>query len=91
MKATEAKLLQGLGNVSQFIIAVYHRTCFWTLKECQQLWAYSYRLCPISLGIWNKGNGDMPLGVATMDEVPSALDLIRQWLEQQFDNDEGTN
>lgn len=32
MKATEAKLLQILGAVSQ-------RTYSWTLKECQQLWA----------------------------------------------------
>ena len=38
MKATEAKLLQILGNVSQFIIPIYQRTYSWTLKECQQLW-----------------------------------------------------
>lgn len=38
MKATEAKLLQVLGNVSQFIIPIYQRTYSWTLKECQQLW-----------------------------------------------------
>jgi len=39
MKATEAKLLQILGAVSQFIIPIYQRTFSWTLKECQQLWA----------------------------------------------------
>jgi uncharacterized protein with ParB-like and HNH nuclease domain len=39
MKATEAKLLQILGNVSQFIIPIYQRTYSWTPKECQQLWA----------------------------------------------------
>ena len=39
MKATEAKLLQILGAVSQFIIPIYRRTYSWTLKECQQLWA----------------------------------------------------
>lgn len=39
MKATEAKLLQILGAVSQFIIPIYQRTYSWTLKECQQLWA----------------------------------------------------
>jgi len=39
MKATEAKLLQILGAVSQFIIPIYQRTYSWTLKECQQPWA----------------------------------------------------
>jgi uncharacterized protein with ParB-like and HNH nuclease domain/predicted transport protein len=39
MKATEAKLLQILGAVSQFIIPIYQRTSSWTIKECQQLWA----------------------------------------------------
>ena len=39
MKATEAKLLEILRNVSQFIIPIYQRTYSWTLKECQQLWA----------------------------------------------------
>ena len=39
MKATEAKLLQILGAVSQFIIPIDQRTDSWTLKECQQLWA----------------------------------------------------
>ena len=38
MKATEAKLLQILGAVSQFIISIFRRTYSWTLKECQQLW-----------------------------------------------------
>jgi uncharacterized protein with ParB-like and HNH nuclease domain len=39
VKATEAKLLQILGAVSQFIIPIYQRTYSWTIKECQQLWA----------------------------------------------------
>jgi len=39
MKATEAKLLQILGAVSQFIIPIYQRTYSWTPKECAQLWA----------------------------------------------------
>ncbi|MFM7269402.1 MAG: DUF262 domain-containing protein [Cyanobium sp.] len=39
MKATQAKLLQILSAVSQFIIPIYQRTTSWTLKECQQLWA----------------------------------------------------
>ena len=39
MKTTEAKLLQILGAVSQFIIPIYQRTYSWTLKECQQLLA----------------------------------------------------
>ena len=38
MKATEAKLLQILGAVSQFIIPIDQRKTSWTLKECQQLW-----------------------------------------------------
>jgi uncharacterized protein with ParB-like and HNH nuclease domain len=39
MKATEAKFLQILGAVSQFIIPIDQHTTSWTLKECQQLWA----------------------------------------------------
>ena len=39
MKATEAKLLQILGAVSQLIISIDQRTSSWTIKECQQLWA----------------------------------------------------
>jgi uncharacterized protein with ParB-like and HNH nuclease domain/predicted transport protein len=38
MKATEAKLLEILRNVSQFIIPIYQRTYSWTQKECEQLW-----------------------------------------------------
>jgi uncharacterized protein with ParB-like and HNH nuclease domain len=38
MKATEAKLLQILSSVSQFIIPIYQRTFSWTKRECQQLW-----------------------------------------------------
>jgi len=44
MKATEAKLLQIMGAVSQFIIPIYQRTYSWTLKECQQLWANILRV-----------------------------------------------
>lgn len=39
MKATEAKLLEILRNVSQFIIPIDQRTYSWTQKQCQQLWA----------------------------------------------------
>lgn len=39
MKATEAKPLQILGAVSQFIIPIDQRTYSWMLKEFQQLWA----------------------------------------------------
>ncbi|MCT0212434.1 MULTISPECIES: DUF262 and DUF1524 domain-containing protein [unclassified Synechococcus] len=39
MKATEAKLLQILQAVQQFIIPIYQRTYSWTRKECEQLWA----------------------------------------------------
>jgi uncharacterized protein with ParB-like and HNH nuclease domain len=38
MKATEAKLLQILGAVSQFIIPIDQRTYSWTEKKCQLLW-----------------------------------------------------
>jgi uncharacterized protein with ParB-like and HNH nuclease domain len=38
MKATEAKLLEILRNVSQFIIPIYQCTYSWTIKECQELW-----------------------------------------------------
>jgi len=43
MKATEAKLLQILGAVSQFIIPIDQRTYSWTMKECRQLWADIHR------------------------------------------------
>jgi uncharacterized protein with ParB-like and HNH nuclease domain len=39
MKATEAKLLEILRNVSQFIIPIYLRTYYWTRKEYEQLWS----------------------------------------------------
>ena len=39
MKATEAKLLQILQAVQQFIIPIYQRTYSWTRQECEQLWA----------------------------------------------------
>ena len=45
MKATEAKLLQILGAVSQFIIPIDQRTYSWTQKECQQLWTDILRAC----------------------------------------------
>ncbi|MBM5785228.1 MAG: DUF262 domain-containing protein, partial [Cyanobacteria bacterium K_DeepCast_35m_m1_288] len=38
MKASEAKLLEILRNVSQFIIPIYQRTYSWAQKECYQLW-----------------------------------------------------
>ena len=60
------------------------------LKECQQSGVLTSRL-PYPLGIWDKVNSDVELGVATLDEVPYALGLIGQSLEQQLDNDEGTN
>ena len=91
MKAIHTKPLQVLGNATQFIIPIYQFTYLWMLKECQQLWAYSHRVCPTPLGIWDKVNSDVELGVATLDEVPYALGLIGQSLEQQLDNDEGTN
>ncbi|MCT4365132.1 MULTISPECIES: DUF262 domain-containing protein [Synechococcaceae] len=37
MKATEAKLLQILHAVQQFIIPIYQRTYSWTRQECEQL------------------------------------------------------
>jgi uncharacterized protein with ParB-like and HNH nuclease domain/predicted transport protein len=39
MKATEAKLLRILREVSQFVIPIYQRTYSWMQKECQQLWS----------------------------------------------------
>ncbi len=39
MKATEAKLLQILQAVQQFIIPIHQRTYSWTRQECEQLWA----------------------------------------------------
>lgn len=37
-------------------------------------------------GIGRCGNGDVELGVATLDEVPYAIGLIRQSLERQLDD-----
>jgi len=52
MKATEAKLLQILSAVSQFIIPIDQRTYSWTLKECQQLWADILRAGAINKGLF---------------------------------------
>lgn len=41
MKATDAKLLEILRNVSQFIIPIDQRTFSWMQKKCQHLWAAS--------------------------------------------------
>jgi hypothetical protein len=146
MKATEAKLLQILGAVSQFIIPIYQRTYSWTLKECQQLWADILRAgateeigvhfigsvvhvdeglgsiavqapklviggqqrLRLSLimpfpdlddpkgvaknvtGIGRWGNGDVEIGVASLDEVPYAVGLIRQSLERQLEDNGAT-
>jgi uncharacterized protein with ParB-like and HNH nuclease domain/predicted transport protein len=52
MKASEAKLLKILGDVSQFIIPIYQRTYSWTDKECAQLWADILRAGSIdSIGV----------------------------------------
>jgi predicted transport protein len=39
-------------------------------------------------GIGRWGNGDVELGVATMEEVPYAIGLIRQSLDRQLDDNE---
>ena len=39
-------------------------------------------------GIGRWGNGDVELGVASLDEVPYAVGLIRQSLERQLDSDD---
>jgi predicted transport protein len=39
-------------------------------------------------GIGRWGNGDVELGVASLDEVPYAIGLIRQSLERQLDSDD---
>jgi predicted transport protein len=36
-------------------------------------------------GIGRRGNGDVEIGVATLDAVPYALGLIRQSLERQLE------
>ena len=90
MKETKEKLLQYLGNESQFIIPTYQRTYAWKWKKCQQLWTYSHRLWPTPLCIRHKVKGDVELGVATLNEVPYALGLIWQSLERQLNNNEGT-
>lgn len=37
-------------------------------------------------GIGRWGNGDGELGIATLEEVPDAIGLIRQSLERQLDD-----
>ena len=37
-------------------------------------------------GIGRWGNGDVELGIATLEEVPDAIGLIRQSLERQLDD-----
>jgi predicted transport protein len=37
-------------------------------------------------GIGRWGNGDVELGIATLEEVPYAIGLIRQSLERQLDD-----
>ena len=41
-------------------------------------------------GIARWGNGDVELGIATLEEVPYALGLIRQSLERQLDDAPGS-
>src|SRR5947199_9789662 len=38
MKAKEAKLLELLKILPQFVIPIYQRTYSWTERECRQLW-----------------------------------------------------
>jgi predicted transport protein len=64
MKATEAKLLQVLGAVSEFVIPIYQRTYSWTLKECEQLWADILRAgATVTLGM-PLAELDDPIGLA---------------------------
>ena len=68
MKASEAKLLQILGAVSQFIIPIDQRTYSWTLKECQQLWADIFRArCTDEICVHSIGS------VVHIDEGPGDL------------------
>jgi predicted transport protein len=39
------------------------------------------------LGIGRWGNGEVEIGVATLEEVPYALGLIRQSLERQLEEE----
>jgi uncharacterized protein with ParB-like and HNH nuclease domain/predicted transport protein len=38
MKAVEAKLLDFLSGVKQFIVPIYQRTYSWRITQCEQLW-----------------------------------------------------
>jgi hypothetical protein len=51
MKATEAKLLQILGAVSQFILPIDQRTYSWMLKQCQQFRADIRRAAAANYGL----------------------------------------
>ncbi len=41
-------------------------------------------------GIGRWGNGDVELGIATLEEVPYAIGLIRQSLDRQLDDNDNT-
>jgi len=41
-------------------------------------------------GIGRWGNGDVELGIATLEEVPYAIGLIRQSLDRQLDDNDAT-
>ncbi len=40
------------------------------------------------IGRW--GNGDVEIGIATLEEVPYAIGLIRQSLDRQLDDNDAT-
>jgi len=41
-------------------------------------------------GIGRWGNGDVELGIATLEEVPYGIGLIRQSLDRQLDDNDNT-
>ena len=73
------------------MISFCHSCHSWPLKEYQKLWTSALRIFPQPLGMRYQRNGDLELDVATMNEVLPYMGLIRQSLERQLDNDEGTN
>jgi predicted transport protein len=100
VKATEAKLMSFLQKSPQFIIPIYQRAYSWTDKQCRQLWDDKRLrlsinmpfneindpkgLCRDITNISRWGNGDVDIGLKSIDELPYVMGLVRQSYERQM-------
>ncbi len=84
----------------QFIIPIYQRAYSWTDKQCRQLWDDKRLrlsinmpfneindpkgLCRDITNISRWGNGDVDIGLKSIDELPYVMGLVRQSYERQM-------